>query len=75
MLEDGTWNYPSSTETLEKGGLLTIQEYIEKRKQTVTTYIQSTSIYKECINSTLSPCNNMQIVWWQSLENEKSENE
>jgi hypothetical protein len=39
MLEDGSWSYPSTKDTLEAAGLLTIQEYIETRKNMVKQYV------------------------------------
>jgi hypothetical protein len=72
MLEDGTWNYPDSKEILDAAGLLTIEEYIQKRNNTVTAYMKSTNIFKKCINSSPSLRNNMQIVWWNSMENEEN---
>jgi hypothetical protein len=37
-----TWEYPSSLETHKKANLLTISQYITKRKRTVSGYVQST---------------------------------
>jgi hypothetical protein len=78
MLDNNTWEYPSSKETLEKAGLLTIDKYILKRKMTVTAYVQSTEIYTECIETTPSPRFSNQVVWWKNMnmeENESIENE
>jgi hypothetical protein len=38
MLDKNTWSYPSSKETLA-AGLFTIAEYVKKRKQIVTPYV------------------------------------
>jgi hypothetical protein len=81
MLEDGTWNYPSSKETLETAGLLTINDYIEKRKTTVSAYVKTTTIFNECKERTPSTQNSNQIVWWKNMTclqnegNESDENE
>lgn len=38
MLEDETWIYPATKETMELADLLPIEDYIEKRKLTVGGY-------------------------------------
>jgi hypothetical protein len=72
LLENNTWSYPNRQETLETKGLRTIEEYIDKGKQTVKTYAQSTAIYKECNELKASPRYSAQITWWKDLENEQS---
>jgi hypothetical protein len=62
MLEENTWVYPSSKETLEAAGLLTIEEYIATRKNIIQMYIRSTAIYANCINTKVLPQNSAQIV-------------
>jgi hypothetical protein len=48
LLEDGTWEYPSSPQKLKLAKLLPIKTYIKKRKSTVSTYVQTTNLYQEC---------------------------
>jgi hypothetical protein len=48
LLEDGTWEYPSSSLTLKLAKLLPLETYIRKIKMTVSNYVQSTTIYQDC---------------------------
>ena len=53
-----TWIYPSSKDTLKLAGLLTIDEYITKRKETVKGYAVTTEIFKKWAESSNSlACN------------------
>lgn len=51
-------------------GLLTIEEYIAKRKEKVSIFVDSTHILKECKNTKPSPYFGNQLVWWKNLKNE-----
>jgi hypothetical protein len=78
LTKEGEWIYPSSKSTLDAAGLLTIKEYITKRKNTVSEYIKNTTIFNECKTTILSLQNSTQIVWWQTEkieENKSDENE
>ena len=56
-----TWIYPSSKDTLELAGLLTIDEYITKRKETVKGYAVTTEIFKKWAESSNSlTCNSLE---------------
>jgi hypothetical protein len=68
LLEDGTWTYSNSKSTLEATGLLNVKDYNNKQNNMVRNYIEHTEICNECINTTLSPRNSAQIVWWQESE-------
>jgi ribonucleotide reductase beta subunit family protein with ferritin-like domain len=46
------WIYPNTEETLKQANLLTIQEYLNKRRKTVQNYVLTTNIFQECLNST-----------------------
>jgi hypothetical protein len=45
------WIYPNTQETLQQANLLTIQEYIHKRRQTVKDYVTATNIFQICQDS------------------------
>ena len=62
-LEDGTWEYPSSEEILEQNGLYTIQEYIQRRRDTINRYIRNRPIYTRCIGSH-SLVGRTKRFWW-----------
>jgi hypothetical protein len=70
---DGTWTCPSSAEVLSQAGLWTIQEYIQRRKNTVKKYAFSTPIYQACKISQPLASNQNQKVWWQNLPSNFSE--
>jgi hypothetical protein len=62
--EDGTWIHPSSEGVLEEAGLCTIEEYIQKRRDTVEAFAQFRPLYEACKNST--PLRN-HAVWWKQV--------
>jgi hypothetical protein len=43
---DGSWTCPDSTETLETAGLFPIEEYIRRRKATVTNNAKNRYVYR-----------------------------
>jgi hypothetical protein len=45
------WIYPNTEETLKQANLLTIQEYLNKRRKTVQNYVLTTNIFQECLKS------------------------
>ena len=58
MLDDSTWVYPATKETMELADLLSIDDYIEERKLTVGGYVEGTEIYSECKEITTN-----QLLW------------
>jgi hypothetical protein len=48
---------------LNLAGLLPIQEYIEKRRKSVETYILSRPIYQRCVQTGLSDGKEYQMAW------------
>lgn len=62
-LDDGTWEYPSSQGILEQNGLYTIQEYIQRRRDTINRYIRNRPIYTQCIRSH-SLVGGPKRFWW-----------
>ena len=48
--ENGVWTYPSSKDVLEEVGLLTIDEYIEKRRNKVAEYVSTRPVLETCLN-------------------------
>jgi hypothetical protein len=42
--EEGGWIFPESEEVLKKAGVLTIEEYIERRRETIMKYAQTRDI-------------------------------
>jgi len=49
--EEGGWICPKSEEVLKKAGVLTIEEYIQKRRETIMKYAQTRDIYGKCKSS------------------------
>jgi hypothetical protein len=43
--EEGEWICPKSEEVLKKAGVLTIEEYIQKRRETIMKYAQTRDMY------------------------------
>ena len=74
--EDGTWIHPSSDGVLEGAGLCTIEEYIQKRRDTVEAFAQFRPLYEACKNSTPLRSRN-HAVWWNQVhfsQNDENEN-
>ena len=44
----GKWTYPTSTAILEKAGLYNIEEYIQIRRQTITSFTVNRPIFDLC---------------------------
>jgi hypothetical protein len=65
-METGEWTCPDSETTLREAGLWTIEEYIERRKNTVMKFAQGRSIYRRCIKSQPIANSTHRAVWWDS---------
>jgi hypothetical protein len=65
--EDGTWFHPPSHEVLEECGLLPIEDYIQKRKDTVMKYARGRPILDECMASSQASGANGHFVWWSQV--------
>lgn len=61
--EDGTWVYPCSKITRKEADLLTVEEYIQKRKQTITPFAEEQEIFTKCRQSE-SLIRSSQLMWW-----------
>ena len=66
-LNDGTdkWNYPSSESVLEDAGLFEIEVYIQRRRDTVFTFVQNREIYKKCLELETDADNSEFTYWWK----------
>ena len=66
-LNDGTdeWIYPSSESVLEDAGLFEIEVYIQRRRDTVFTFVQNREIYRECLGLETDVDNSEYIYWWK----------
>jgi hypothetical protein len=60
--EDGEWICPDSNDVMEKAGVLTIEEYIQRRRDTILPYAQSRNIYGRCKSSEQIGSN---LLWWE----------
>ena len=60
---DGNWICPSTEEVLEKAGLLTLEEYIRKRRDTVRSFVMHRPIYRACQRSAVRYTK--RTVWWK----------
>jgi hypothetical protein len=48
---DGEWVCPDSNDVMEKAGVLTIEEYIQRRRDTILPHVQTRDIYGRCESS------------------------
>jgi len=62
---DGSWTCPSTSDVLEEAGLCTIDEYIDRRRATVTQYAQQRQIYQQCLRSRALSTNVNKVMWWR----------
>ena len=63
--------YPSSSNRKrEEAHLLPIEDYIKKRRETITPYARGTEIYKECIEKSKYIKFNNALNWWPNNEND-----
>jgi hypothetical protein len=62
--ENGEWKVPPSEHVLKKLGLQKIQEYIQQRKSTVSSYAETTDIFIQCKKSKPLASAPNQLVWW-----------
>jgi hypothetical protein len=62
--EEGEWEWicPKSEEVLKKAGVLTIEEYIERRRETIMKYAQTRNRYGKCKSSRKIASN---LLWWE----------
>ena len=60
--EEGEWICPKSEEVLKKAGVLTIEEYIQRRRDTIMKYAETRNIYGKCKSSRKIASN---LLWWE----------
>ena len=60
--ETGEWICPNSEMVLAKAGVLTIEEYIQRRRDTILPYARSTSIYGRCKSAKKI---GSRLLWWE----------
>jgi hypothetical protein len=64
--------YPCSATTLKQASLLTIKEYIIKRRSTVKKYVETTQILRDCQNSRAVANSARKLVWWECVGDEET---
>jgi hypothetical protein len=63
--EDGSWTCPRSIDVLQEAGLCTIDEYIDRRRETVARFVEERPIYQKCLRSRALSTNVNKVVWWR----------
>jgi hypothetical protein len=63
--ETNEWTYPDSETTLREAGFWPIEEYINRRKDTILGYARERPIYDKCIQSTPVALSSRKKVWWE----------
>jgi hypothetical protein len=61
-VESGSAQAASKEVVLEKAGVLTVEEYIQRRRDTILPYARSTNIYGRCKNAKKLGSN---LLWWE----------
>ena len=51
--------------TLSGADLLSVEEYIDNRKNTITEYAENSGIYKKCINAENISSNSNILMWYK----------
>jgi hypothetical protein len=60
--EEGEWICPKSEEVLQKAGVLTIEEYIQRRREMILKYVEMRNTYGKCKSSQKIASN---LFWWE----------
>ena len=60
--EDGEWICPSSDGVMEKAGVLTIEEYLQRRRDSILPYAETRKIYERCKSSERI---GSKLLWWE----------
>ena len=61
--ENGEWICPNSDKVLEKVGVQSIEEYIQKKRDTIMVFAKTRNIYDKCKNSEIASKN---LLWWET---------
>ena len=64
---DGTWTYPHSETVLEDAGLLKIEEYIQKRRDTIFDFVRNRQVYQKCKDFEVDKKHECYYWWKQSF--------
>ena len=65
---NGEWKYPRSEDVLDEVGLLTIEEYIEKRRNKVAEYVALRPVYEFCVGERRRQgTHHTKTFWWNQL--------
>jgi hypothetical protein len=59
----GEWICPNSDKVLQKIGVQSIEEYIQRRRDTIMEYAKTRNIYEKCKNSEIASKN---LPWWET---------
>lgn len=62
--KDGTWDTPSTEKVLKDAGLWSMEEYINRRKKTVTKFVQEREIFRKCVATPPIASSSNQKTWW-----------
>lgn len=60
---DEEWLYPDTKTTMEQADLLTMEQYMDKQRETVNVYVEPTEAYRKCKLSQSSTRDNNRLVW------------
>ena len=71
--EADIWIYPSRKSTLLEADLLGIEEYIEKRKNTIWAYVDKLEVLKQCQFWEGITRRDNTLMWWKGNTNENNE--
>lgn len=64
-LGDDLWFLPRSSEVLAGAGLFSIDEYIRRRRSTVSAWVQGREIYRRCLGLDSRGGSPTRKVWWR----------
>ena len=71
----GSWHYPASSDVLDECGLLTVGEYIRRRRQTIAEYVADRPLLAACRGGERRRGTPHRQWWWEqemSLDSEPS---
>ena len=63
--DDGSWLFPDTKTTLQQAFLLPIDDYITKRRETVSHYVEEKKIYSKCKSAVEQFKSENKLEWWR----------
>ena len=64
----GEWIYPPIDKVLEEVGLYSIEDYVQKRQNTVANYVATQPIFDLCLEAERQSGSTSSRRWWEQVD-------